>query len=417
MQSASCVVGKLQMLLRTGSSSLQQVRACCLWLQVWARRLNLSSQPDGLTLRMQAALVAHLAQTGVLVSQPCSSCKPHSQQLSVGVALALQPLLRDIYLACKWDKCHLGSTPQGLLLNGPTGAASTSKCLQPLPLLAAHAGTHAGSFLPSCQQSAPLSDPSSCQLPGPVPAAHACTFGAMCLRLSAVGRPWTTLVMGICLLPTSPDMCALLGLLQSHIYSAQTTCRLSCLQNEAMSHQQLLRSVLAALANPATFTRGLFMAWQQQSEEGAGAGTPAPRQPPMQAAWRRHCPVVFVDATGWLNLAGSMSKAALAQVCCFRGHPLFAEPRWHRVNSLPEGRGAHACDCHILLQVCQAIRDMHAEHFAQATSLSSQLVPMALPTKCHAPEGSAMSSSQPPWSFPLPWVPTAAAGILRLHAA
>ena len=105
--------------------------------------------------------------------------------------------------------------------------------------------------------------------------------------------------------------------MQPHVYSAQTNYYLSCLQNEAMSHQQLLRSVLAALANPATFSKGLFMAWQQQSEAGAGAA--APRQPPMQAAWRRHCPVVFVDATGWLNPAGSMSKAALAQVCCFLG--------------------------------------------------------------------------------------------------
>lgn len=115
-------------------------------------------------------------------------------------------------------------------------------------------------------------------------------------------------------------MCALLGWMQSHICSTQSICYLACLQNEAMSHQQLLRSVLAALANPATFSKGLFMAWQQQSEEAEGTGAPAARQPPMQAAWRKHCPVVFVDATGWLNLAGSMSRAALAQVRCSLRH-------------------------------------------------------------------------------------------------
>lgn len=212
-------------------------------------------------------------------------------------------------------------------------------------------------------------------------------------------------------------MCALLGLMQSHICSTQSTCYLACLQNEAMSHQQLLRSVLAALANPATFSKGLFMAWQQLSEEAEGAGAPAARQPPMQAAWRKHCPVVFVDATGWLNLAGSMSRAALAQVRCSLGHTPGLQIPGGMVSTpcLKVGVLMHmgVASC---FRCARATRDTHAEHFAQATSLSLELVPLALPTQCHAPEGSAMSCIQPTWSLPAPWAQRAAAGISRVHA-
>ena len=238
-----------------------------------------------------------------------------------------------------------------LALYSPASACSPCPCLQrmPAPVLAASC-PHANN-LHRCLTPAHANCLDLCLQPMPAPLAPcACVSalwagpGLLCSWANAL-RLWK----GAGPLPTSPDMCALLGWMQSHNHTAQTIRHLSCLQNEAMSHQQLLRSVLAALANPATFTRGLFMAWQPRSEGAAGAGTPAPRPPPTQAAWRRHCPVIFVDATGWLNLAGSMSKAALAQVCCFLGHPLFAEPRWHRVNSLPEGRGAPAYDCHILL--------------------------------------------------------------------
>ena len=239
-------------------------------------------------------------------------------------------------------------------------------------------------------------------------AAHACTSGARCLRLSTEGTTWTALFSRLRislgraagLLSTCPAMCQLLGLVQPHVYSAQTTDCLPRLQNEAMSHQQLLRSALAALANPATFSKGLFMTWRQQSEEDEGAGAPAPRQPPMQAAWRRHCPVVFVDATGWLNLAGSMSKAALAQVCCslmcLSAHSRLRIPGDQCVNALPGGRECGvAYECRFLLQVCRAMRGTRADHFAQATSLPLELDPMALPTQSHAAEGSAVSSSQP----------------------
>jgi hypothetical protein len=41
---------------------------------------------------------------------------------------------------------------------------------------------------------------------------------------------------------------------------------------------------------------------------------------PDAKAWRRNHEVVFVDGSGWLNLAGGMTKAALQQVCPFHLH-------------------------------------------------------------------------------------------------
>lgn len=72
-----------------------------------------------------------------------------------------------------------------------------------------------------------------------------------------------------------------------------------------MSALQAARGVLAALAAPETFARGVFMA------RGADRGLPPP---PPRSAFRRAYEVVFVDATGWLNMAAHMSRSALAQV-------------------------------------------------------------------------------------------------------
>ncbi len=70
----------------------------------------------------------------------------------------------------------------------------------------------------------------------------------------------------------------------------------------------LFRTTLVALSNPKTFSSGLFM---QRAAAGSGGGTASP---PDAKAWRRAFPVVFVDGSGWLNLAAHMSKAALTQV-------------------------------------------------------------------------------------------------------
>ena len=77
-----------------------------------------------------------------------------------------------------------------------------------------------------------------------------------------------------------------------------------------MSALQAARGVLAALAAPETFARGVFMA------RVADCGLPPP---PPRSAFRRAYEVVFVDATGWLNLAAHVSRSALAQVRAARG--------------------------------------------------------------------------------------------------
>ena len=75
-----------------------------------------------------------------------------------------------------------------------------------------------------------------------------------------------------------------------------------------MSHVQLLRASFQALADPRTFAKGLFMQWP----EGQGAGALA--SPPSQQAMQKAFEVVFVDSTGWCNLAAHISKSALQQV-------------------------------------------------------------------------------------------------------
>lgn len=94
---------------------------------------------------------------------------------------------------------------------------------------------------------------------------------------------------------------------------AADPCRpmLPLLQNPGMSAMHLFRAVLVALSNPKTFSGGLFM---QRTAAAAAAGSQQSSSPPDAKAWRRAFPVVFVDASGWLNLAAHVSKSALAQV-------------------------------------------------------------------------------------------------------
>ena len=79
------------------------------------------------------------------------------------------------------------------------------------------------------------------------------------------------------------------------------------LQNHAMSHVQLLRAILHGLADPRSFSQGLFMQWGES--QGSRAGTA-----PSQQAMRKAFEVVFVDGSGWCNLAAHVSKSALKQV-------------------------------------------------------------------------------------------------------
>lgn len=79
-----------------------------------------------------------------------------------------------------------------------------------------------------------------------------------------------------------------------------------------MSAMHLVRTVLVALSGPKTFSGGLFMA-----RRGHSVTTP-----PDAKAWRRAFEVVLVDPSGCLNLAASVSKAALAQARGAAAHSL-----------------------------------------------------------------------------------------------
>ncbi|KAL3158789.1 hypothetical protein ABBQ32_011516 [Trebouxia sp. C0010 RCD-2024] len=77
--------------------------------------------------------------------------------------------------------------------------------------------------------------------------------------------------------------------------------------NHAMSHVQLLRAIFHALADPKTLSQGIFMQWDNpQSSQKAIA--------PSQQAMRKAFEVVFVDSSGWCNLAAYVSKSALKQM-------------------------------------------------------------------------------------------------------
>lgn len=80
------------------------------------------------------------------------------------------------------------------------------------------------------------------------------------------------------------------------------------MQSHAMSHVQLLRAMLQALADPRTFAKGLFMQWPEGHTTGPFAN------PPTQQAMLKAFEVVFVDSSGWCNLAAHVSKSALQQV-------------------------------------------------------------------------------------------------------
>ena len=83
----------------------------------------------------------------------------------------------------------------------------------------------------------------------------------------------------------------------------------SLAQMAAMSPLQLMRAVIAALASPATFAKGLVMARRQPDAAAA-------QLPPLSSAsaFRQHHPVVFVDPSGHVNLAVNVQRSGLAQV-------------------------------------------------------------------------------------------------------
>eukprot|EP00887_Chlorella_sp_A99_P002636 scaffold6.g2636.t1 len=85
----------------------------------------------------------------------------------------------------------------------------------------------------------------------------------------------------------------------------------SLLQSASMSPMHLFRTVLVALSSPKTFSGGLFMQRRMGDEAQGQQGKIEAAAPPDAKAWRRAHEVVFVDPSGWLNLAAGVSAAAL----------------------------------------------------------------------------------------------------------
>ncbi|PRW05744.1 nucleolar 6, partial [Chlorella sorokiniana] len=92
---------------------------------------------------------------------------------------------------------------------------------------------------------------------------------------------------------------------------------------DTMPAMHMLRLVLMMLANPKTFSRGLFMLRRSLGKAAGGAASGVGAAlPPTPRTWRKSFEVVFVDSTGWLNLAASLSKAALAQARTAAAHSI-----------------------------------------------------------------------------------------------
>ena len=79
-----------------------------------------------------------------------------------------------------------------------------------------------------------------------------------------------------------------------------------------MSPFQVLKSILAALAQPASLTKPA--SWPATtSEEDAEEEGPALPPPPPPTAFKQ-ASVFLLDPSGWLNLAVNVSASSLAQV-------------------------------------------------------------------------------------------------------
>ena len=79
------------------------------------------------------------------------------------------------------------------------------------------------------------------------------------------------------------------------------------MQAPAMTPFQILRAVLKCLADERTLKPSYFM------ERGPETSIPPP-PPPMN--FKGSAEVVFVDPSGWVNIAAYTSRAALIQVGC-----------------------------------------------------------------------------------------------------
>lgn len=85
-------------------------------------------------------------------------------------------------------------------------------------------------------------------------------------------------------------------------------------QAPAMSSLQMLRLALESLTQPWGLSKGLALAHASPPILGM------PLNSPPLKTFKRHCAVVLVGPSGWLNIASSVSSASMRQVgpCCFQ---------------------------------------------------------------------------------------------------
>jgi hypothetical protein len=101
------------------------------------------------------------------------------------------------------------------------------------------------------------------------------------------------------------------NLIEAHVAAVtavQAMTKRTGVQVPAMTAVQAMRAVLHTLALPKTFSRALVMAASGPAEPTDGI------KPPELKAFCTAFDVVFMEPSGWLNLAARVSLGALAQV-------------------------------------------------------------------------------------------------------
>ena len=88
----------------------------------------------------------------------------------------------------------------------------------------------------------------------------------------------------------------------------------TCLQSPAMSPFQVMKAVLASLAQPASLSKPV--AWPKAKSPEAADEAPQPSlpSPPQPSAFKPSATVFLLDPSGWLNLAAAVSASSLAHV-------------------------------------------------------------------------------------------------------
>ena len=88
----------------------------------------------------------------------------------------------------------------------------------------------------------------------------------------------------------------------------------SWLQSPAMSPFQVLKAVLASLAQPTSLSKPVAWPKAKSSEAAEEAAQPSLPSPPQPSAFKPSAAVFLLDPSGWLNLAAPVSASSLAHV-------------------------------------------------------------------------------------------------------